>query len=277
MYMLLFWAMKWAQLAIREDHSLQTLKSIMRVCGVHFVYTGYGADINHFVNIKGSSWMSPIPAKNSPWCVSSKKVVDCFHKSWFCLESVIMKTWNQCYDTSWWLYLATAKKLDFLSSAQAVWHHMRYGPYIVNRYMWPSQHKPPIYSKYRIYITWVWSSIAGTWTSIVCATSNFRNNWMHRTARDYVVDIAWQSLLYSLYSTKPKGATLRVRAVYAILHTTAMLYMYYIPKVGRMHIARYQQTTQPINACSNTSRQRCVYISPAQCSNKNQSLLSGTG
>lgn len=49
-----------------------------------------------------------------------------------------------------------------------------------------------------------------------------------------VIDIPWQSVLYGLYSTEPKGRTPKVRAVQAIWHATA-IYIYIYPQ-GGVHV-----------------------------------------
>ena len=49
---------------------------------------------------------------------------------------------------------------------------------------------------------------------------------VHIQSGTLVMDIPWQSVLYGLCSTEPKGCSPKVRAVQAIRHATAMLYIY---------------------------------------------------
>ena len=59
----------------------------------------------------------------------------------------------------------------------------------------------------------------------------------------YVIDIAWQSVLYGIYNPESRGRSPRARVVYSIQHVTAMLHLIYIPFAYLRHLRAHYRTT----------------------------------
>ena len=76
----------------------------------------------------------------------------------------------------------------------------------------------------------------------------------------FVIDVAWQSVLYGIYNPESRGRSPRARVVYSIQHVTAMLHL-----ISNIHPIRLSETLARALSRYSTTVQRsvahtCLYL-----------------